>query len=58
MAQDNLNAYAQWLVQNKDKKGTPEFDKVARAFQMLQAAGPRQAEAPVNPPGTGVGRAF
>lgn len=58
MAQDNLNAYAQWLVQNKDKKGTPEFDKVARAFQMLQAAGPRQAEAPVNPEGTGVGRAF
>ena len=58
MAQDNLNAYAQWLVQNKDKKGTPEFDKVARAFQMLQAAGPRQAEAPVNPEGTGVGRAI
>jgi len=58
MAQDNLTAYAQWLVQNKDKKGTPEFDKVARAFQMLQAAGPRQAEAPVNPPGTGVGRSW
>jgi len=58
MAQDNLTAYANWLVQNKDKKGTPEFDKVARAFQMLQAAGPRQAQAPVNPPGTGVSRAF
>ena len=58
MAQDNLTAYAQWLVQNKDKKGTPEFDKVARAFQMLQAAGPRQAQAPVNPPGTGISRAF
>lgn len=64
MAQDNLNAYAQWLVQNKDKKGTPEFNKVAQAFQILQTAGPQQTAAPatpatpVNPEGTGVGRAI
>ena len=26
---DRLSAYADWLVANKDKRGTPEFDKVA-----------------------------
>ena len=25
--------YAQWIVDNADKKGTPEFDTVARAYQ-------------------------
>lgn len=33
--------YAQWIVANKDKKGTPEFDTVAKAYQLAkqQAAG-------------------
>lgn len=25
--------YAQWIVNNADKKGTPEFDTVAQAYQ-------------------------
>ena len=27
------NDYAQWIVNNQDKKGTPEFDTVAKAYQ-------------------------
>lgn len=33
---DRLTAYANWLVQNKDKQGTPEFDKVAAAYKQLR----------------------
>jgi len=29
--------YAKWLVGNKDKKGTPEFDTVAQAYEMAKA---------------------
>ena len=25
--------YAQWIVSNADKKGTPEFDVVSKAYQ-------------------------
>lgn len=28
----STEAYAQWLVENKGKKGTPDFDKVASAY--------------------------
>lgn len=28
--------YAQWIVDNKDKKGTPEFDTVAKAYQLAK----------------------
>ena len=28
--------YAQWIVENKDKKGTPEFDTVAKAYQIAK----------------------
>lgn len=31
--------YAQWIVSNQDKKGTPEFDTVARAYQEAKALG-------------------
>jgi hypothetical protein len=30
--------YAQWLVQNQDKKGTPDFDTVASAYRSLRTA--------------------
>ena len=33
MDQAKLEKYANWLVQNKDKKGTPEFDTVAKAYK-------------------------
>lgn len=28
--------YAEWIVANKDKKGTPEFDTVAKAYQLAK----------------------
>lgn len=28
--------YAQWIVDNKDKRGTPEFETVSRAFQVAK----------------------
>lgn len=30
--------YAEWLVQNQSKKGTPDFDTVASAYRSLRAA--------------------
>jgi len=30
--------YAEWLVQNQDKKGTPDFDTVASAYRSLRSA--------------------
>ena len=32
MSQQDLNAFADWLVANQSKKGTPEFETVANAF--------------------------
>lgn len=32
--------YAEWIVQNKDKQGTPEFDVVARAYQAARNQAP------------------
>lgn len=28
--------YAQWIVNNKDKKGTPEFEKVVEAYKLVK----------------------
>ena len=33
----DLNKFADWIVANQDKKGTPEFDTVASAFKELDA---------------------
>lgn len=30
------NDYAQWIVANQDKKGTPEFEKVAEAYRLTR----------------------
>ena len=38
--------YADWIVRNKDKKGTPEFETVAKAYQLAkqqEAAAPEAA---------------
>jgi len=32
--------YAEWIVANQDKKGTPEFDTVAQAYKQAQASIP------------------
>lgn len=39
--------YAQWIVNNSDKKGTPEFQTVAQAYQEAKAEEAQQA-APVS----------
>jgi hypothetical protein len=31
--------YAQWITANKDKKGTPEFEKVAKAYEVAKLRG-------------------
>lgn len=36
--------YADWIVKNADKKGTPEFDTVAKAYQMARSAPAQSAQ--------------
>lgn len=36
--------YAQWIVDNKDKKGTPEFETVAKAYKLAKAEKPGAIE--------------
>lgn len=36
---ERVETYAQWLVANQDKKGTPEFETVAAAYKALRAEG-------------------
>lgn len=38
--------YAQWLVQNQDKKGTPDFETVASAYRSLRSAPAPEPVAP------------
>lgn len=38
MAEDRTTAYARWLVQNKDKQNTPEYNTVASAYKKLRAS--------------------
>jgi hypothetical protein len=35
---DDREAFAQWLVDNQDRRGTPEWDTVAEAFKKLDSA--------------------
>lgn len=37
---DRLGAYANWLVANKAKQGTPEFETVANAYRSLRSPAP------------------
>jgi hypothetical protein len=38
--------YAQWIVDNQDKKGTPEFDTVASAYKIAKGTPETNQEAP------------
>jgi len=38
MADDRLARYGQWIVDNKDKQGTPEFETVAEAYKQLRSS--------------------
>jgi len=62
MAEVNrIEKYAEWLVQNKDKQGTPEFSTVAEAYKTMrsEASAPAQEAAPdTNGPMQGFGAAF
>ncbi|NBW18688.1 MAG: hypothetical protein EBR82_63020, partial [Caulobacteraceae bacterium] len=33
---DRLSAYAKWLIENEDKKGTPDFETVVNAYRSLR----------------------
>ncbi len=33
---DRLSAYAKWLIENEDKKGSPDFETVANAYRSLR----------------------
>ena len=41
----SVEQYAQWLINNQDKKGTPDFETVANAYRSLRSP----VEAPVAP---------
>lgn len=45
-----VDEYAAWIVKNADKKGTPEFETVAQAYQSAKSAAPAAAvkAAPAN----------
>ena len=41
--------YARWIVANQDKKGTPEFETVAKAYQVAKGQPKEQPAAPKKP---------
>lgn len=45
---DRAEQYADWIVKNADKRGTPEFETVARAYQAARQA--PIPEVPADPP--------
>jgi hypothetical protein len=45
----NAERYAKWLVDNQDKKDTPEFTKVAEAYKAARATPQAGAAAPASP---------
>lgn len=45
--------YADWIVKNADKKGTPEFDTVAQAYQLARGQVTKPAEMPAPDPSAG-----
>lgn len=44
MADPRVNAYAEWLVSNKAKAGTPEFDTVVKAYTQLRSNATPEAQ--------------
>jgi hypothetical protein len=53
-----LEQYAQWLVDNEDKKGTEDFEVVAAAFKKLDAEEEQEIFVPSGDEGTALGRGF
>jgi hypothetical protein len=47
---DRVQKYADWLIANKDKAGTPEFATVADAYKSLRSSSKEYAQ-PAPPPG-------
>ena len=45
---DKAEKYAQWIVDNKDKKGTPEFETVAKAYKIAKAEQPSEFKQQLN----------
>lgn len=43
---ERLDAAANWIRANKDKQGTPEWEKVTTAYKQFRAAPPPKSEAP------------
>ena len=43
----NAERYAQWIVDNQDKQGTPEFDTIAAAYRAARAEVPAAAPEPI-----------
>jgi len=41
--------YAQWIVENQDKQGTPEFETVAAAYKAARNQTPQAPQAPQTP---------
>lgn len=41
--------YAQWIVENQDKQGTPEFETVAAAYKAARNQTPQAQQAPQEP---------
>ena len=44
-----LKAYGDWLVSNKDKQGSPEFEKVAAEYRALRSQPMQGVETPAQP---------
>lgn len=45
---DNAEKYAQWIVANQDKKGTPEFETVAKAYKVAKSEKPSEFKKQLN----------
>ena len=45
----NADAYAEWIVANKQKKGTPDFETVAAAYKeaVAEEQGQAQGQGPI-----------
>lgn len=43
------NEYAQWIVNNANKKGTPEFETVAKAYELAKQEEVDQQQKPASP---------
>lgn len=45
---DKAEKYAQWIVANADKKGTPEFETVAKAYKLAKEEKPNEFRQQLN----------